>query len=191
MKHFNRWSAAIPMAALAGCLMMQWSVTTAYAAEAQRKRVIRPPAVVEEERADESAAALPESVRAERALIKKPRDRQARLQAARARLAEGADNASNVEAARNHATQILADNPNDLEALLLAGQTSILKNDVAAAARYYRQATLVDANSATAFLGLGDALTRFGDEREATAAFARYRALLGMPPLVPAAASNQ
>lgn len=184
VKRFNRWSATIPVAALAGCLVMQWSGTTTYAAEAQRKRVIRPPAVVEEERTDESAAAFPESVRAERALVKKPRDRQARLQAARARLAEGADNASNVEAARNHATQVLADNPNDLEALLLAGQTSILKNDLAAAANYYRQATLANANSAPAFLGLGDVLTRLGDEPGATAAFARYRSLMGMPPLV-------
>jgi cytochrome c-type biogenesis protein CcmH/NrfG len=78
---------------------------------------------------------------------------------------------------------VLEDNPSDVEALLIAAQSSLLKSDLAGAERYYRAATQADANSATAFLGLGDVLTRSGDEAGATAAFARYRQLRGMPAL--------
>jgi hypothetical protein len=132
---------------------------------------------------DAASAALPESAKAERALAKKPTDRAARVRAARAELAEGADVPSRVEAAHQHALAVLNESPNDVEALLIAGQTSLLKDDARSAARYYRAATLLDGQSTTAFLGLGDALTRIGDETGATDAFARYRALMGMPPI--------
>jgi predicted Zn-dependent protease len=123
------------------------------------------------------------SASAERTLASKPKDRAAHLQAARAHLAEGADNASKVDAAQAHAAAVLQDHPNDIEALLLAGHTSVLKNDAASAARYYRAATLSDPKSSKAFLGLGDALSRMGDETGSTQAFAKYRELMGMPAL--------
>lgn len=132
----------------------------------------------------------PNSARAERTLASKPKDRTAHLQAARAHLAEGAENASKVDAAQAHAVAILQDHPNDTEALLLAGHTSVLKNDAASAARYYRTATLSDPKNPSAFLGLGDALLRMGDETGSTQAFATYRALMGMPALQSDAKKN-
>ena len=151
----------------------------ANAAEPAQKKGREPQTETE----DAAAAALPESIKAERAIAKKPADRGARLRAARAQLAEGADVPSRVEAANQHALAALNDAPNDVEALMLAGQTSLLKNDARGAVRYYRAATLVDAQNATAFLGLGDALTRIGDEAGANDAFGRYRALMGMAPI--------
>ncbi|HKE93290.1 MAG TPA: tetratricopeptide repeat protein [Povalibacter sp.] len=124
-----------------------------------------------------------ESVQAERALLKNPGDRSARLRAARARLAEDADKRSNVEEAQQHVLEVLRSNPNDTEALMLAGQTSLLKGDAASAVRYYQSAVASDPTNASAQLSLGDALTRTGNEAAATAAFARYRALMGMPAL--------
>lgn len=132
---------------------------------------------------EKAEAALPEATKAERAVVGAPDDRDARLRAARAQLAAGADKNSHVESAQQHALAVLADHPSDIEALLMAGQTSLLKGDATAAARYYRAATLSHSSTAAAFLGLGDALTRLGDELGATAAFARYRELQGMPPL--------
>jgi len=144
------------------------------------------------ELAEEKAeASLPEATRAERAVVRAPGDRSARLRAARAQLAAGADKNSNVESAQQHALAVLADAPTDIDALLLAGQTSLLKGDTTAAARYYRAATLSHSDNATAFLGLGDALTKLGDEAAATAAFARFRALKGMPPLATESTNKQ
>jgi Flp pilus assembly protein TadD len=166
------------LAAVAAVLSTTAWLAASAAEPAQKK--VRPP---QAETEDAAAAALPESIKAERAIAKKPGDRAARVRAARAQLAEGADVPSRVEAAQQHALAVLNESPNDVEALVLAGQTSLLKNDMRSAARYYRAATLVDANNATAFLGLGDALTRMGDEAGANEAFGRYRALLGMPPI--------
>lgn len=166
--------------ATAVALMLSAASFNATAAESTRKKSPPTPAAEVE---DAALATLSESAKAERALAKKPNDRAAQLRAARSQLAEGAEIPSRVEAAQRHAVAVLEQSPNDMEALLLAGQSSLLKNDARSAVRYYRAATLADANYATAFLGLGDALTRLGDEPGATAAFTRYRALMGMPPL--------
>jgi cytochrome c-type biogenesis protein CcmH/NrfG len=161
-------------------LLAAGGVTSALAQTKQKPRQPVPPAAEVE---DDALTRLPESAKAERALVKKPNDRATRLQAARAQLNEGAETPSRVETAHKHALAVLEEAPSDVEALMIAAQASLLKNDPRSAARYYRAATLVDANNATAFLGLGDALTRMGDETGATAAFARYRALMGMPPV--------
>jgi cytochrome c-type biogenesis protein CcmH/NrfG len=60
-----------------------------------------------------------------------------------------------VEAVHRHALAVLAEHPSDIDALLLAGQTSLLRGDNSAALSYYRAATAADSNNATAFLGLG------------------------------------
>lgn len=140
-------------------------------------------APAQQEASDLTSAVLPESVQAERAVARNPHDRVARIKAAEAYLADGADSPSRAETAHRHALAVLAEYPTDIDALLLAGQTSLLRGDNSAAARYYQAATAADPGNATAFLGLGDALTKLGDEAGATAAFARYRALMGMPPL--------
>lgn len=125
---------------------------------------------------------LPASAKAERKAMLRPNDRSARIEAAKAHLAEGADEIANVDAAREHVLAVLAEQPNDAESLLLAGRTSLLKSESAEAARYYRAAIAADPGNASAFLGLGDALTRIGDKTGAAAAFERYRALKGMAP---------
>jgi Flp pilus assembly protein TadD len=162
-------------AAVVGMLAVVAAVSvTTFAAERSAK---------EREAEARAEASLPEMTRAERAVVRAPGDRDARLHAARAQLAAGADKSSHVEAAQQHALAVLAEFPADIDALLLAGQTSLLKGDAMAAARYYRSATASQSSNATAFLGLGDALTRLGDEPGASAAFARFRALQGMPPI--------
>jgi cytochrome c-type biogenesis protein CcmH/NrfG len=126
---------------------------------------------------------LPAAVKAERKLMRKPNDRRTHIEAAKANLAQGADQPANVDAAQAHVLAVLAENPNDVESLLLAGQTSLLKNDLQAAVRYYRAATVAAPDNPSAFIGLGDVLTRLRDEPGANAAFERYRALKGMAPL--------
>jgi Flp pilus assembly protein TadD len=158
------------------------TASLAHAAE-QKKRVPPAETAVSAEEQAVLDSALPEAVKAERIVLRKPNDRAARVKAAKERLAQGADNSENVDAAHAHALAVLAEHPTDVESLLLAGQTSLLKNDVTTAARYYRAATLAAPNNDSAFLGLGNALMRMGDEPGSSAAFARYRSLMGMEPV--------
>ena len=175
----------------AGALAVVMAGSAAQGAEQKsRKPPQSRPVPADDEAAEVLGSHLPESTKAERTLARKPNDRSARIEAAKAHLAEGADNSAHVDAAQKHAAAVLAERPTDVEALVIAGQTSLLENDLAGAARYYRAATLADPNNATAYLGLGDALTRLGDEPGATAAFGRYRALRGMPPLPAAEKTN-
>ena len=169
--------------AMVGALLLSLASISTTAAEPKPKGKRPPEPAVMQPDEEAMPVNMADSVKAERQVAKKPHDRKARLAAARAQLAEGAESRSRVEAAQEHVAAVLEDNPNDVEALVLAGQTSLLKNDAMNAARYYRAAVNADANNATACLGLGDTLTRLGDEPGATAAFARYRALMGMPPL--------
>jgi Flp pilus assembly protein TadD len=170
-----------PSAILAAMIALTANVTAVDAAENARPAAATAAAANPNDEIMKSD--LPDAVKAERKLMRKPGDRQARIDAARASLAQGADQPSNVDAAQAHVLAVLAENPNDVESLLLAGQTSLLKNDLQAAARYYRAATLAAPDNPSAFLGLGDALTRLRDEPGANAAFERFRALKGMPPL--------
>lgn len=170
------------IAALAAIVTVAATTLDAGAAEKARPPAEEPAAAVKPEE-EIVKSSLPDAAKAERKVLIKPSDRKARIEAARAHLAQGADKPSNVDAAQAHVFAVLEENPNDVESLLLAGQTSLLKNDVQSAARYYRAATLVAPDNSSAFIGLGDALTRLGDEPGANAAFERYRALKGMPPL--------
>lgn len=168
------------VAALTAVLAVGATMSVAVAAEGVRPADGKPVMTPEEEI---RKSKLPAATKAERRLLLNPGDRRTRLEAARAHLAAGAEDPANVDAAQSHALAVLAEDPQDVESLLLAGQTSLLKNDSQAAARYYRTVTLVAPDNSAAFLGLGDALTRLGDEPGANAAFARFRALKGMPPL--------
>ena len=170
----------------AAVLAYLWFAAPISGASESRASSKRPTSPADEAGADESRKDLPESVRAERTLVDEPNDRRAHLQAARAHLAEGAEIASKVEAAQTHALAVLEDSPNDIEARLIAGQTSLLKGEIAVAVRHYQAVTLADPKNASAMLGLGDALSRLGDEAGSTQAFAKYRELMGMAPLQPA-----
>jgi predicted Zn-dependent protease len=179
----------ITAAALIAALVPVW--TDASAAAPKPKKPMPAEQTIQSDDALEIARSkLPDSAKAERLLARKSDDRAGHLQAAKAHLLEGAGTPSHVNAAQQHAMAVLAEHPNDVDALLLAGQTSILKGDAATAARYYQAATAADGNNANAFLGVGDALSRLGDEPGATAAFARYRSLMGMPPIQPVNAKN-
>jgi predicted Zn-dependent protease len=128
----------------------------------------------------------PGSVSAERALAGARGEEDgtaARLDAARAYLAEGVDSPSKLNAAQRHLGALLKRQPANAEALLLAGQIEMLRSKWRAAATYYRRATAAAPSDPTGYLGLGDALTRLGDEEGAARAFAAFRAASGMEPI--------
>jgi cytochrome c-type biogenesis protein CcmH/NrfG len=175
------------VAALSAVLAVGVAMSVAVAAERVRAADGKPVMTPEEEIQKSN---LPAATKAERKLLLHPGDRKTRLEAARAHLAAGADKQANVDAAQTHALAVLAENPQDVESLMLAAQTSLLKNDPQSAVRYYRTVTLVAPDNSAAFLGLGDALTRLRDEPGANVAFARYRSLKGMPPLQAAEAAK-
>jgi len=177
--HGTQWQVIVAVLAF---VTLAGVAGTAVAADSKSKRAPRSQPVPDQVD-DVTDPKLSDSVNAERALERRPNDRATHLRAARAYMAEGADKESNLDAVQAHVVAALEQSPNDIDALLLAGQTSLLRKDAGSAARYYRAATTVGANNATAFLGLGDALSRLGDEPGASAAFARYRALMNMPPL--------
>lgn len=162
-------------AAFGACLVLAEVVAQAAQGESKSKT-----SAATQSDGDASTATLPDFVKAERQVAKNPHDKKARLAAARAQLAQGAESSSRVEAAQQHVEAVLAENPNDFDALMLAGQTSLLKADASAAARYYQAATAANSRSASAFLAWGDALSRLGDEPGSSAAFAKYRELMGM-----------
>lgn len=179
----NRWLAAV------SAVLALAAAQNAQASESKARTPPSPPAPLKASTVN-SGVQLPQSVKAERELARSPGNRDVQLEVAKAHLTEGANIPSRVQAAYTHAVAVLEDDPANVEALLLAGQTSLLKGDAAGAARYYRAATQADSGNVSAFLGLGDALARLGDERGATAAFAKYRELMGMPPLPAASTAN-
>lgn len=123
------------------------------------------------------------SVQAERALARGAGSLEAHLEAARAYLAESIDTPSKRAKARKHIGTVLKRQPNNAEALLIAGQIEMLSADWKQAARYFRRATVMAPNNPAAHLALGDALSRLGDEEGAAAAFAAFRAASGMQPI--------
>lgn len=129
------------------------------------------------------------SVSAERRVQRYPADRAARLEAARAYLAEADQSPSKRAAAEEHVRAALEVKGDDPAALSLLGQIELTKGNAAAAALHFRSAIRFAPDDAAAHLGLGDALTRLGDEAGATAAFAEYRRIKGLPPLPAEAAS--
>lgn len=120
---------------------------------------------------------LPESVKAERVIAESPEDRDAHLTAAQLYIREGSNIQSKREAAKEHLAAILSANPNDEEALLLFGLISIQDGKPDSAATYYRRAITANKNSLSGYMGLGDALTRQGDEKGASDAFDHVRQL--------------
>ncbi len=129
------------------------------------------------------AESTPASVKAERELLTKPDDAKLHLEAARAYLAASDASPSKRDAAATHVQRALAKNPNDVDALILMGQIELQGNRPAVAALHLQNAARLAPDNPTARLSLGDALTRLGDETGASAAFAEYRRIMGMPSL--------
>jgi Flp pilus assembly protein TadD len=119
----------------------------------------------------------------ERQLLRHPNDKKAHLKAARSylALAQGAD--GHLDDAARHVNAVLKDQPRDFEALMLAGEVANRKGQYEEAAMHYQNATRVNSTSAEAQLALGGVLERTGDTSGADAAYRRFRALSGLPPL--------
>lgn len=125
----------------------------------------------------------PASVKAERELLKNPDDAKLHLEAARAYLAEADSSPSKRDAAAAHVQRALEKNSSDVDALILMGQIELQRNRPAVAALHLQNAARLAPDNPTAQLSLGDALSHVGDEAGASAAFAEYRRIMGMPPL--------
>jgi Flp pilus assembly protein TadD len=123
------------------------------------------------------------AARHERRLLLRPNDKKAHLNAARSylALAQGAD--SHLSDAARHVEAVLKDQPRDFEALMLAGEVANRKGQYAEAAMHYQNAAQVNSTSAEAQLALGGVLDRIGDTGGSDAAYRRFRALSGLPPL--------
>lgn len=120
---------------------------------------------------------VPESVKAERAILLNPYDRIAHLSAARSYIEEGFGVKSKQKAAKSHLKKLLLSNPNDLDALLLAGQLRLMEGNLEFAMEYYKKATSISPNDPRAYLGLGDVFNRLNNEVAAAEAFEKFRIL--------------
>jgi predicted Zn-dependent protease len=130
------------------------------------------------------ASGAPRSVVQERKLRARPNDTAERLKTAEAYLTEGVDTPSKLDAASEHVDAILANDSKNVPALMLAGRIAMLKKEPAVAQAHYQAAAAADPNNAATFLALGETWSRLGNEEQASRAYAEYRRLSGMPPIV-------
>ena len=98
----------------------------------------------------------------------------------RTKLAESYEITGDLEQARLHASKVLNQRSNNIEALLLMGRIHGRQQDWAAAKSYYERATRADKNNAMAQLGYSQALMELGDSEAAETAIAAYRQLTGI-----------
>jgi Flp pilus assembly protein TadD len=78
---------------------------------------------------------------------------------------------------------VLAAEPSNFDALMLAGDIANRRHQPDVAAQHYRKATLAKPDSKEALLSLAGVLEQSGDHTGADAAYARFRELNGMRPL--------
>ena len=98
----------------------------------------------------------------------------------RTKLAESYEITGDLEQAWLHASKVLNQRSNNIEALLLMGRIHGRQQDWAAAKSYYQRATRADKTNAMAQLGLSQALMELGDSEAAETAIAEYRQLTGI-----------
>jgi tetratricopeptide (TPR) repeat protein len=121
------------------------------------------------ERLGDLRAAFPAYIRAADAL---PADRQAQLKATQVLLLAG-----RFEDAKARAAALLAQNPNDVDALLLQASAMASLRDPAGATTQIEEALKVSPESSQAFARLGVVRLQSGEAKEAEAAFRRAVAL--------------
>jgi Flp pilus assembly protein TadD len=132
---------------------------------------------------DPAPGTMPEAARVERIAMKRPADRAAHLAAARHYLEQSYGADGRLQDASRHVSAVLATDPSNFEALMLAGDIANRRHQPDVAAQHYRKATLAKPDSKEAFLSLAGALDQSGDHAGAEAAFSSFRAINGMRPL--------
>jgi Flp pilus assembly protein TadD len=132
---------------------------------------------------DPAPGTMPEAARVERIAMKRPADKAAHLAAARHYLEQSYGADSRLEDASRHVSAVLAAEPSNFDALLLAGDIANRQHRPDVAAQHYSKATLAKPDSKEALLSLAGALDQSGDHAGADAAYAKFRALNGMRPL--------
>lgn len=178
MNRLISWTTVLVLAGVSGA---------AFAADApKRDERARAEKALKQERADIAAleaSNAPRSIVQERKLLLAPNDVNERLKAAEAYLQEAPDSPSKLDEAAEHVNAVLASNPKNVRALMLAGRIGMLRNQPAQAQVSYQAALAVEPNNASAYLALGETWTRLGNDQQASLAFNEYRKLKGMTPL--------
>jgi len=132
---------------------------------------------------DPSPGTMPETARVERIAMKRPADKAVHLAAARHYLEQSYGADSRLQDASRHVSAVLAAEPSNFDALMLAGDIANRRHQPDVAAQHYRKATLAKPDSKEALLSLAGVLEQSGDHTGADAAYARFRELNGMRPL--------
>jgi Flp pilus assembly protein TadD len=172
---------------LAALCAVGGALPSASAADAKSSRKA-PPVVTPTDRpsvadSDPAPGTMPEAARVERIAMKRPADRAAHLAAARHYLEQSYGADSRLQDASRHVSAVLAAEPTNFDALMLAGDIANRRHQPDVAAQHYSKATLSKPDSKEAFLSLAGALDQSGDHAGAEAAFSKFRALNGMRPL--------
>lgn len=126
---------------------------------------------------------MPEAARLERIASKRPADKAIHIAAARHYLEQSYGADSRLVDASRHVNAVLAAEPGNFDALMLAGEIASRRGQADAAVQQYRNATLTNPTSREALLALSGALEKSGDHTGADATFAKFRVLSGMPPV--------
>jgi Flp pilus assembly protein TadD len=161
------------------CLTVAAGVA-AFTAHAQQSAAPTPSTVTETAvqrqikagRISEAAAAL------EREALRTPRDPKIRIRAAKLHEARG-----DLTAATRAATEALALDANNTEASAILGRIAAREQDWGAAVAHWRRVVLAEPNNAAARLDYANALQHIGDQASADAEHARFRELVGLPPV--------
>jgi Flp pilus assembly protein TadD len=132
---------------------------------------------------DPGPGTMPEAARLERIVQKRPADKAAHLAAARHYIEQSYGADGRLPDASRHVSAVLAADPTNFEALMLAGDIANREHRPDIAAHHYSKAALAKPDSKEAQLSLGGALEQSGDHAGADAAYSRFRALNGMRPL--------
>ena len=88
-----------------------------------------------------------------------------------------------LDAARTAATEALARETNNIDAMQLLARLAAREENWGEALAHLRRAALLEPNNATTQLALGQALEKLGDRAGSDAAYAAYRATEGMKPV--------
>jgi Flp pilus assembly protein TadD len=112
---------------------------------------------------------MPETARVERIAMKRPADKAVHLAAARHYLEQSYGADSRLQDASRHVSAVLAAEPSNFDALMLAGDIANRRHQPDVAAQHYRKATLAKPDSKEALLSLAGVLDQSGDHAGADA----------------------
>jgi len=132
------------------------------------------PSVVKQTPVDQREVARAQELEAR----KLPKKAAPKVKAARAYEATG-----DLQASRTAASEALAREGNNVEAMQVLARLAVREENWGEAAAHLRRAAQLDPNNAATQLALGQALGKIGDQEGSDAAYAAYRSLQGMKPM--------